>query len=154
LVALKMILAAGHASPVHVLRFLREAELIAKLRHPNIVQVHEVGQHEGQPFLALEYVEGGTLASQLQSAGAPWSPRSAAALVEQLARAVQYAHQQGIIHRDLKPSNILVQPSSGGTIPWTPKISDFGLAKELQAAEGLTPTYTAMGTPQYMAPEQ
>ena len=107
LVALKMILAGNFADRDQLVRFVIEGEMLARLQHPNIVQVHEVGQHEGKPFLALEFVEGGTLDNFLASR--PMQPREAARLLELLARAVHYAHLQGVIHRDLKPANILLQ---------------------------------------------
>src|SRR5262245_26313658 len=105
LVALKMVLSGGHASPAERVRFLAEAEAVARLSHPGIVQIHEVGQHQGLPYFCLEYVEGGTLAQRLR--GRPQQPRDAARLVQALARAVHYAHQRGVIHRDLKPGNVL-----------------------------------------------
>jgi serine/threonine protein kinase len=107
LVALKMILAGSHASPQDLARFRTEAEAVARLQHPHIVQIHEVGEAAGRPFFSLEYVEGGTLADQLD--GTPWPARRAAQLVETLAQAIHYAHQRGVVHRDLKPANILLQ---------------------------------------------
>jgi WD40 repeat protein/predicted Zn-dependent protease len=145
-VALKMVLAGAHATPEQLTRFLVEAEMVARLTHPHIVQIHEVGQHNGMPFVALEYVPGGTLANRLH--GRPWAVRRAVVLAEQLARAVQHAHQQGVVHRDLKPANVLLTDDE------TPKIADFGLAKPVQGSGGLTVTGTIMGTPGYMAPEQ
>jgi hypothetical protein len=109
LVALKMVLAGPHAPASSLQRFEHEAMAVARLYHPNIVQIHEVGTHEGRPYLALEYVAGGSLAQHLT--GSPLPPLEAARLVETLARAVQHAHEHGIVHRDLKPSNVLV---SGG----------------------------------------
>lgn len=144
-VALKMILAGGHAGAAELSRFRQEAETGAKLQHANIVQVYEVGSHGGVPYLALEYVEGGTLA-QIKD-GVPL-PRSAAELVEVLARAVDHAHQSGVIHRDLKPGNVLL--GAGGV----PKLSDFGLARRTDSAGGLTATGAILGTPGYLAPEQ
>jgi WD40 repeat protein len=144
LVALKMILAGEHADADRLARFRAEADAIARVQHPHIVQIYEVGQHEGLPFLSLEYVSGGSLAQQL--AGTPQPPRPAAALVEKLARAVHHAHQHGVVHRDLKPANILL------TADGTPKITDFGLAK--QERLDLTVTGAVLGTPSYMAPEQ
>ena len=107
LVALKMVLAGEFASPAQELRFRLEAELAARVQHPNIVQVYEIGSYEGRPFLALEWVEGGSLADRLD--GKPWPPGEAAALVETLARAIHVAHGEGVVHRDLKPANILLQ---------------------------------------------
>jgi WD40 repeat protein len=148
-VALKMILAGGHAGPDELARFRTEAEAIARLQHPNIVQIFEVGDHAGRPFFSLELCPGGGLDRQL--AGTPLPPREAAALIEKLARAIHAAHQKGILHRDLKPANVLLAEDG------TPKISDFGLAKKLDPAStggGLTATGAVMGTPSYIAPEQ
>jgi serine/threonine protein kinase/WD40 repeat protein len=110
LVALKMIRDDDLASPELRARFRVEAEAIGRLQHPHIVQIHEIGEHAGRPFFAMEYVEGGTLAQQLD--GTPWQPRSAAELVQTLARAIHYAHSRGIVHRDLKPGNILLRSKS------------------------------------------
>jgi serine/threonine-protein kinase len=145
IVALKMILSGGHAGPHELSRFRTEAEAVARLRHPNIVQVHDMGEADGYPFLALEYCPGGTLADRLQ--GEPLAPTQAAQLIETLARAIHAAHQQHIVHRDLKPANILLDADG------TPRIADFGLAKNLDQA-GLTQTGACLGTPSYMAPEQ
>ena len=101
-VALKMILAGGHADAGDLARFRSEAEAVARLQHPNIVQIFEVGAQEGRPYFALEFVEGGSLAAKLD--GTPWNPRDAAVLVETLARAIHAAHQQHVVHRDLKPA--------------------------------------------------
>jgi WD40 repeat protein/tetratricopeptide (TPR) repeat protein len=146
LVALKMVLAGELASASEVLRFRLEAEMAARVQHPNIVQVHEVGEWHGRPYLVLEWVDGGSLAQRL--AGRPQPPHEAARLVETLARAVHHAHQQGVIHRDLKPANVLLAADG------TPKLTDFGLAKSLSARPGLTGTGALLGTPSYMAPEQ
>lgn len=157
LVALKMILSGGQAGEAERNRFRAEAESVARLRHPNIVQIHEVGEHAGRPFFTLECVEGGSLSRRL--AGEPQPPQVAAALVETLARAVQYAHEQGVIHRDLKPANVLLSSADPhNSDPGTPhcelKITDFGLAKQLDSDSGQTQTGAVMGTPSYMAPEQ
>jgi serine/threonine-protein kinase len=146
LVALKMILAGGHAGREELARFRAEAEAVARFQHPNIVQIHEVGEHQGQPFFALEFAAGGSLADKL--AGTPWEARPAAALVESLARAMDAAHQRGIVHRDLKPANVLL------TADGTPKVTDFGLAKRLDDQVGQTHPDAILGTPSYMAPEQ
>jgi serine/threonine-protein kinase len=145
-VALKMILAGLHADPAARVRFRTEAEAVARLQHPNIVQIYEVGEAGGRPFLSLEYIDGGSLLRRV--AGTPQPKRDAARLVETLARAMHYTHQRGILHRDLKPSNILV------TADGTPKVTDFGLAKVLDAGSGPTRSETLLGTPSYMAPEQ
>jgi serine/threonine protein kinase/tetratricopeptide (TPR) repeat protein len=172
LVALKMILAGRHAGAAHAARFRAEAEAVARLQHPNIVQIYEIGEHEGLPYLSLEFVDGGSLDRRL--AGTPLPPRQAAELVETLARAVQAAHERGIVHRDLKPANVLLASGgreppegaesiesaerSGGSRPplaqYTPKITDFGLAKQLDSDSGQTRSGAVLGTPSYMAPEQ
>jgi serine/threonine protein kinase/WD40 repeat protein len=171
-VALKVLLAGSHASAEDQLRFRTEAEAVAQLRHPGIVQVYDYGSPDGVPYLALEYCDGGSLAVRMR--GQPQPPREAARLVEAVARGVQAAHEHGIIHRDLKPGNILLQgvrsqgagvskdkdrdpsaltPDSCPLTP-VPKIADFGLAKWLANDRGLTQSGTTMGTPSYIAPEQ
>jgi WD40 repeat protein/tRNA A-37 threonylcarbamoyl transferase component Bud32 len=156
-VALKTIRAADLADPVYLERFYAEAEAVARLQHPNIIQVFEVGTveaHAGEtyssPFIALEFVDGGSLAERV---AVPQTPQAAAALVEKLARAAHAAHRVGVIHRDLKPANVLL--TSAGE----PKIADFGVAKQLGAEYDTagrchTQAGTVMGTPEYMAPEQ
>jgi serine/threonine-protein kinase len=153
-VALKMILGGAYAGRHVLARFRIEAETVARLQHPHIVQVYEIGAHDGRPFMALEFVDG-SLAKRL--GGTPRPARQAAQWLETLARAVQYAHQQGIVHRDLKPANVLL--SRDGVL----KITDFGMAKFVQvvaqsgeraATSGQTQTGAILGTPSYMAPEQ
>ena len=175
-VALKMLLTGTAAAPKDLVRFRAEAAAIARLRHPNIVQIFDVGEAAGRPYFVLEFVAGGNLAQHLQ--GTPLPVQPAAHIVETLARAVQAAHAQGVIHRDLKPANILMQgpevwaSSTGGdssldpdTSPLIPsiltlKIADFGLAKCVSGDEeapdlrGPTVTGELLGTPNYMAPEQ
>jgi eukaryotic-like serine/threonine-protein kinase len=146
LVALKMALAGSYAGPHERERFRREAEAVAALRHPNVVQVYDVGDADGRPYFTMELMEGGSLAHQLT--GTPQPARQAALLLVTLAEAVQAAHQGGVVHRDLKPGNVLL------TADGTPKISDFGLARRLDHEGGLTRTGTPLGTPSYMAPEQ
>jgi WD40 repeat protein/serine/threonine protein kinase len=174
-VALKVILSGGHARPEDVLRFRREAEAPARLRHPNIVQIYEVGEHGGLPYFSMEYAESGNLAQYLKGTTLP--PREAAALTIPLAEAVHYAHAAGVVHRDLKPANILLsgewqssgegkgardehsvttlvdrEPRLSSAAP-LPKIADFGLAQMLNDP-GHTRTGAVLGTPSYMAPEQ
>jgi formylglycine-generating enzyme required for sulfatase activity len=144
-VALKMVLAGGHAEPADLLRFQTEAEAVARLQHPNIVQIFEVGSHQGRPFLALEYAARGSLDRQLD--GTPLNARRAAEMIATLARAVHAAHAHGILHRDLKPANIFV--AADGAL----KVGDFGLAKKLDDT-GRTQAGTLIGTPNYMPPEQ
>jgi serine/threonine protein kinase len=150
LVALKMIQPGRVPSPRELLRFQTEAEAIARLQHPNIVQIYEVGQSKGLPYLVLELVEGSTLAGMLQRL--TFTPKAAARLVETLARAIHHAHEQQIVHRDLKPANVLFARDA------TPKITDFGLAKMLEepadSPRDATRTGEPIGTPRYMAPEQ
>ncbi len=145
-VALKMILAGDHAGAAERGRFKAEAEAVARLQHPGIVQVFEVGEVDGRPFFSLEFCAGGSLAARL--AGTPLEPSAAARLVEQLARAVDAAHQKGVIHRDLKPANVLLAEDG------TPKVGDFGLARRLDSDPGRTPSGAVVGTPSYTAPEQ
>jgi WD40 repeat protein len=156
-VALKMILAGGHLDEQQRQRFRTEAEAVARLQHPNIVQVYEVGEYQGRPYLALEYVDGGSLAQRV--AEAPLPAREAARVVETLARAMHAAHERGILHRDLKPANVLLAASglTAGAKPqaaFVPKITDFGLAKQLDEDAGQTQSGAILGTPSYMAPEQ
>jgi serine/threonine-protein kinase len=146
LVALKMIRTGRLAAAEELARFRTEAEAVARLRHPNVVQVHDVGEHDGCPYLALEFVPGGSLAQKL--AAAPLPPAQAAGLVRALAGAMHAAHQANVVHRDLKPANVLLDADG------TPKVTDFGLAKALDADDGQTRTGQVMGTPSYMAPEQ
>ncbi len=163
LVALKMILAGAHAGEHELARFLSEAEAVAHLQHPNIVQIHEIGEHDGLPFLSLEFCSGGSLAARLN--GNPLAPEPAAQLVETLARAMHAAHQAQVVHRDLKPANVLLTPSDRADAVILPgaerpeafeaKITDFGLAKRLDAeGEGQTQSGAIVGTASYMAPEQ
>jgi serine/threonine protein kinase len=176
IVALKMILTGIQTDPKDLARFRAEAAAIARLQHPNIVQIYDVGETAGRPYLVLEFVAGGSLAQCLQ--GTPQLVRPAAQLVETLARAVHAAHANGVIHRDLKPANILLEGSgvwgqnaegssslTPDTSPLTPsflspKIADFGVAKcaggdgEATDLRGSTVTGELLGTPNYMAPEQ
>lgn len=161
-VALKMILAGHLATPSLVQRFRAEAEAAARLDHPNIVPIFEIGEHEGQHYYSMKLVEGRNLARHLEEARgrraegnhktAPsttaYPPHTAAALLARIARAVHHAHQRGILHRDLKPTNIVLDADG------EPHVSDFGLAKILEDNINLTQSLAVLGTPAYMAPEQ
>lgn len=180
-VALKMVLAGGRASKTQLARFVAEARAVARLDHPNIVQVYDIGEHDGLPFFAMEFVDGGALDSLVKKQSL--EPKEAARMMETVCRAMHYAHTKGVIHRDLKPANILLMDAGkssisrgeksveksvektsktgphsalktgvGGPIP---KITDFGLAKQLDDENsGATKSGAVMGTPNYMAPEQ
>ena len=150
IVALKMLKTAEMTDAESRLRFRAEAESVARLQNPNIIQVFEVGEQDGAPFIALEFVDGGSLT---QRTAHPQSPRVAAELVEKLARAVHSAHELGVVHRDLKPANVLLTRSG------EPKIADFGLAKQIEHERDssggfVTQAGTVVGTPEYMPPEQ
>lgn len=145
-VALKMILAGQLANEADIKRFRAEAEAAAKLDHPGIVPVFEVGQHEGHQYFSMAFVEGESLAHKLAQ-GLP-SPREAAELTRKVADAVSYAHVEGVVHRDLKPANILIDKNG------QPRLTDFGLAKRVEGDSNLTQTGQIVGTPSYMPPEQ
>ncbi|MBA4192697.1 MAG: serine/threonine protein kinase [Planctomycetaceae bacterium] len=147
-VALKVVLTGSHASPTEVARFRTEAEAVARLQHPHVVAVFEVGEHDGRPFYSMELCPGDTLAKAVSDG--PFDPRVAANTVLKVARGVAAAHDAGVIHRDLKPGNVLL------TADGEPKVADFGLAKRLDAGSdaGLTRTGVIVGTPSYMPPEQ
>ena len=145
-VALKMILAGQLADEAAVRRFYIEAEAAANLDHPGIVPIYEVGQHEGQHYFSMGFVEGESLAQRLVEG--PLPPREAAALMATIAEAIEYAHRRGVIHRDLKPGNILLDRDGH------PRVTDFGLAKRVEGDSGLTGSGQIMGTPSYMPPEQ
>src|SRR5262249_29747882 len=172
-VALKMIRDSALAGPQERARFRKEAEAVAELHHPGIVQIYELDECRGLPYFSMELMEGGNLAALLEKG--PLAPREAAGLIEAVARAIHAAHEKGIVHRDLKPANILLsrtvsksdsrtvgkdtmglapdQPTDRLTDLTTPKVADFGLAKRLGGL-GTTATGQVMGTPEYMAPEQ
>ncbi len=145
-VAIKMLLRRDLAGPADIARFRSEAEAAARLDHPGIVPIFEVGEHDGHPFYSMRFIEGTTLARRL--AAGPLPPREAATLLAKVADAVEEAHRRGVLHRDLKPSNILIDAAG------EPHVSDFGLAKRLEAAESMTHTGAILGTPCYMSPEQ
>jgi serine/threonine-protein kinase len=164
-VAVKMILAGGHAGDASLERFRVEAEAAARLRHEGIVQVYDAGRHAGRPYLAMEFVEGGSLKDRLD--GAPRPNGEAAHLVERMARIVHATHEAGIVHRDLKPGNVLLsvgqafQPDDGcgasvrrESLTYAPRLTDFGLAKLADESGALTQSGEVLGTPGYMAPEQ
>jgi serine/threonine protein kinase len=171
-VAIKLIDPRNFASPNHLARFQAEAKAVAQLTHPGIVQIYEVGGYQAPdglvyPYMALEYVGGGTLAQRL--GGQPQRPKDAARILHQIALAVEHAHQQGIIHRDLNPANILLDdkrrerdgpgaashPALSRVLYFaTPKITDFGVAKNLVTNQLQTKSGMIVGTPSYMAPEQ
>jgi serine/threonine protein kinase len=137
---------AAWKSGTQVKRFYSEAESAAHLDHPNIVSIYEVGEHEGDHYFSMAFVEGSSLAAQLNAG--PLEPRESAEIMKQVAAAIQYAHDRGVIHRDLKPSNTLLD------LERRPRITDFGLAKRVTDAEGMTRTGDVLGTPSYMPPEQ
>jgi WD40 repeat protein/serine/threonine protein kinase len=148
LVALKVITAAKSAGPDFLSRFRTEAETVARLDHPNIVPIFEVGEVDGQPFFSMKLIEGPTLGSEVKAFETTDSQRRIAALIARLARAVHFAHQRGIIHRDLKPNNVLLDERG------EPHLTDFGLAKLAEKESTLTKTMAVLGTPSYMSPEQ
>jgi serine/threonine protein kinase len=155
IVALKMVLNAQHTDSRELGRFLLEAEAVAAIRHPYVIQVYDSGEVHGRPYMAMECLEGGSLISRVRSGG-KMAPRHAAELLLKIARGVQAAHDRGIVHRDLKPHNVLLDTPPPGSAPGTwgePKVTDFGLAKRGGASD-LTQTGAVMGTPAYMAPEQ
>jgi serine/threonine-protein kinase len=146
IVALKTIRSGQLATAAEVQRFQMEAKSAANLDHPNIVPIHDVGEHQGQHFFSMKLIRGGSLANQLKRSR--HQPREAARLVALIARAVRHAHERGILHRDLKPGNILIDEQG------QPHVADFGLARRLSADRGLTSTGVVVGTQGYMAPEQ
>src|SRR5262245_22346759 len=146
LVAVKMLRSGAWAGDEEVRRFRNEAEAVAELDHPGIVPIHEVGEHHGRLYFSMKLVEGQSLAQRLADYAA--DPRAAARLVAHVARAVHHAHMRGILHRDLKPANILLDAES------QPHVTDFGLARRIDADVGMTESGAVVGTPGYMAPEQ
>jgi tRNA A-37 threonylcarbamoyl transferase component Bud32 len=146
-VALKMLIAGQYADPGLRARFLLEAESIAALEHPHIIRVFAFGDNDGHPYLAMEFVSGGTLAERIKKNG-PLPAKEATELVAKLAAAVAHAHSRGVVHRDIKPLNVLL------TAEGEPRLTDFGLAKVGRADQNLSVTGQVLGTPAYMAPEQ
>ena len=146
IVAVKMILSGQLASEQDIARFYTEAEAAAKLDHPGIVPIYEVGELEGQHFFSMGYVKGSSLAEKVKAG--PMEPQKAAEYVRQVAEAIEYAHQHGVIHRDIKPSNILL------TVKDLPRVTDFGLAKSVEGDSEMTASGQILGTPGYMPPEQ
>ena len=146
LVAIKMILPGRLANSADVARFHREAQAAASLQHPSIVAIHEVGEHEGRHYFSMDYVDGASLAQMVRES--PLPPRVAAEYVRKVCDAIQYAHEQGVLHRDLKPSNVLVDAHN------EPRVTDFGLARQVSEDSTLTETGTVLGSPSYMPPEQ
>ncbi len=150
IVAVKVLLFGDHSSQQLAQRFRTEAAAAASLQHPNIVAIHEVNAHEGQPFFVMDFVEGqslGKLNAECEVRNADWL-RRAARYVKIVAEAIHYAHERGILHRDLKPSNVLIDPFD------QPRVSDFGLAKRLHHDSELTLSGQVLGSPNYMPPEQ
>ena len=144
-VALKVMPSFQAEDPTFVARFKQEAQAVAALNHPNIIQVHDFGEDKGFTFIVMEYVTGGTLLRHMTD---PMPISEALKWVSPLARALEYAHGEGIIHRDIKPANVLIDGNGN------PILSDFGLARLLAGSAGLTAKDTVLGTPEYMAPEQ
>ncbi|HND56316.1 MAG TPA: serine/threonine-protein kinase, partial [Pirellulaceae bacterium] len=158
LVALKMISSGMAVGPEMLERFRAEARAVAALQHPHLVQIHEVGEHEGRPYLVFEFMAGGSLDARL--GGVPQAPLYSAQLIKKVAKAIQFVHARGFVHRDLKPANILLTGKLSGGEMWCanevdlPKVGDFGLAKQLEDDDARTRTGAILGTPSYMAPEQ
>ncbi len=145
-VALKMILAGQLASGEEVQRFRTEAEAAANLDHPGIVPIYEIGEHDGQHYFSMGYVDGCSLADRVRNG--PLPPKEAAELTKKIAEAIAFAHSRNVIHRDLKPANVLLDKNG------EPKVTDFGLARKTDTDSGMTRTGAVMGTPSYMPPEQ
>jgi len=145
-VALKLMLAGSRATEAEVKRFHTEAKAAATLKHPNVVAIHEVGEHHGQQYFSMDYIEGRSLAEVIRRT--PLPAARAARYVKIIAEAIHYAHQQGILHRDLKPHNVLIDAQD------EPRITDFGLARQINVESELTISGAVLGTPSYMPPEQ
>src|SRR5213076_2201468 len=134
------------ATEAHLKRFRREAEAAARLEHPGIVPIHEVGERDGQCYFSMKFVEGGQLDEVIGRT--PMSIRQAVELIAKVARTVHYAHEHRILHRDIKPGNILLDANG------EPHLTDFGLARLVESESSVTQTLDVLGTPSYMAPEQ
>lgn len=145
-VALKLMLSGRHAEEEEVKRFIGEARSAATLQHPNVVAIHEVGEHEGQHFFSMDFIDGKSLSEIIRRT--PLPPQRAARYVQAIAAAIHYAHGKGILHRDLKPQNVLIDATD------QPRITDFGLAKQIEVDSDLTQSGAILGTPSYMPPEQ
>src|SRR2546421_3764646 len=145
-VALKIISLGQWASKAHLKRFRLEAEAAARLEHPGIVPIHEVGERDGSCYFSMKFVEGGQLDEVARRE--PMPPRRGAELIAKVARTVHYAHEHGILHRDIKPGNILLDAKG------EPHLTDFGLARLVESESSVTQTLDVLGTPSYMAPEQ
>lgn len=146
IVAVKMIRSGELAGEAEIRRFHTEAQAAAQLQHPNIVAIHEIGEHQGRHYFSMDFVEGKNLAQI--AGGQPVAAQSAAQWLKAIAGAVQFAHQRGVLHRDLKPQNIMLDAAG------QPRVMDFGLAKTLGSDSSVTNTGTVMGSPSYMSPEQ
>ena len=146
IVAVKMLLFGKFSSDEFVKRFQTEAQAVASLRHPNIVAIHEIGEHEGQHYFSMDFIEGKSLTEFVRDS--PLSAQQAAGYIKTIAEAIHHAHQRGILHRDLKPSNVLIDELD------QPRVTDFGLAKQLKGDAELTATGQMLGSPNYMPPEQ
>ena len=146
IIALKVIRLGQWASKVHLKRFRLEAEAAARLEHPGIVPIHEVGERDGSCYFSMKFIEGGQLDEVVRRT--PMSIRQAAELIAKVARTVHYAHEHGILHRDIKPGNILLDAKG------EPHLTDFGLARLVESESSVTQTLDVLGTPSYMAPEQ
>ena len=146
IVALKLMLSGPWATEAEIKRFRSETTAAATLQHPNVVAIHEVGEHEGQHYFSMDYIAGQSLAEVINRT--PLPAGRAARYMKIIAEAIHHAHQRGILHRDLKPHNVLMDASG------TPHLTDFGLAKRMDLDSGLTQTGAVMGSPSYMSPEQ
>ncbi len=146
IVALKLIGLGQWATEANLKRFRLEAEAAARLEHPGIVPIHEVGERDGSCYFSMKFVEGGQLDEVIRRT--PMSIRQAAELIANVARTVHYAHEHGILHRDIKPGNILLDAKG------EPHLTDFGLARLVESESTVTRTMEVLGTPSYMAPEQ